>query len=152
MTAMNKRCAARRYFLTVSYVLMIVAAAKCITAFGSAKMLDAYDPLFLIRNRLLYLLVGIVEFGIAGLCLSCVNEKSKAWLVLWLALSFVAYRFFLIMGGAVILTCPCLGSITDWLPVSKAILETGLWGIIVLMLSGSLWILASKASVASGAS
>ena len=118
-------------------LLLFTSAAKLASATGQTPILDLPDPLFGLPNRQLLIAVGVLELAVAVALLSRVAGALKHLLLLWLSTGFLAYRLahYWINPGK---PCPCLGTLTDKLPLSPATLDAALLGLVLFLLIGSL--------------
>ena len=123
------------FFRSASVLLIITGAAKIISGFGSAKILDQSDPVFGFSMRDLFWIVGIMEAGVALACAFCRSIGLRAALVAWLASSFVLYRLALIWVGYQ-KPCSCLGNLTDALHISPQAADIGLKVVLAYFLVG----------------
>jgi hypothetical protein len=105
------------FIYSAGLILLITATAKFISSFGHGTILDVNDPLFGIKFRSLFRLVGCVEAVVAIICYFGKQKWLASALVAWLATSFVAYRIYLIEVGYH-KPCTCLGNLTDALHIS----------------------------------
>jgi len=118
------------FILTAALVLTTTAAAKLYSAGGSARILQAVDPVFQIQFRSLFLGVAAIELAAAGVSLS---YRSRMWpvaLIAWLSTLFALYRgsaWFLAEGKP----CPCLGALTETLQMPQRVAD----GVMLLLLA-----------------
>jgi len=114
-------------------VLFLTALAKLYGATGNAKVFLVGDPLIHINNRVLMILLGIVET-----CVACCLMRAywperhfrAASVLLWLSSNFLAYRLGRFVLGVKV--CPCLGTLSEKLPLD-ATMTTALLGTLALM-------------------
>jgi hypothetical protein len=118
-------------------VLSVTALAKLISSTGQAQLLALPDPLFGLAHRDMLIGAGLLEIGIVVALLARIHPRIKHLLLLWLSTCFLIYRisFRLINPGK---PCPCLGSLTEKLPLSQSAIDTLLVGIVLFLLFGSL--------------
>lgn len=120
-----------------STILALTGAAKVLTAFSNAKVLEAQDPVFGFSLRHLLVLVGIAELVVSVICLvNRRNRRLSLLLLAWFASSVVAYRIGLWAmdwHGP----CRCLGTLTDVLPVSPKTVDLLMKMLLVYLLLGS---------------
>ena len=125
-----------RYFLvSAAVVLFITAAAKLISSVGGSPLLLLADPLFGVPFRLLFWIVAGVEVAVGIVCLARKRTYIQAGLLAWLGTNFAAYRIGLLLIGYH--TCPCLGSLTDALRLSRHMADTILKIVLAYLLIGS---------------
>jgi hypothetical protein len=114
------------YLLSAILILTLASIAKYISAFGTAGVLAANDPIFQIQNRILLMLVATIEIGTILIMVLC----KKRWLSCLcggvLGTQFLLYRVFFVFGHYS-RGCPCLGTLGDWIPVSENTLNVILW-------------------------
>ena len=126
----------RIFFFSVVGVLLITAAAKIVSSFGSAHILQNPDPLFRISFRNLFWIVGSIELAVALICFCSKRILLQAGLVAWLATSFAAYRAGLLWIGYH-KPCSCLGTLTDALYISPQVADTVMKIVLGYLLIGS---------------
>lgn len=99
-------------------VLVATGLGKIGSSFGSADILNVYDPIFNLRYRHLLSLIAGLEIIVALACLVPSWHKRTPFIVVWLTVSFAIYRFALrwIEWRQ---PCNCLGGITDALGISS---------------------------------
>jgi hypothetical protein len=73
-------------------VLLALGAAVTIGALGKSQVVEMRDPVFGVPFRGLMLGIGIIQILIAGLLLFTSKIKVASWLVIWIAINFLAYR------------------------------------------------------------
>jgi hypothetical protein len=117
-------------------ILLLTSAAKLASSNGEAPILDLPDPLFGLTNRTLLVAVSIVELSVAVALLSRADPRRKQLLLLWLSSSFLTYRlsYYWINPGK---PCPCLGTLSEKLPLSTAALNALLLAVVIYLLVGS---------------
>src|SRR5688500_18492459 len=130
----------RLFRLSAVLILFLTSVAKLASSTGQAPILELPDPLLGIARRQMLVAVGVLELIIAVALLSPLESRRKHLLLLWLGTSFLVYRlsFHWINPGK---PCPCLGSLSDKLPISEATLDAFLWAVIVYFLIGSISLL-----------
>jgi hypothetical protein len=132
----------RSYMSSVVVILTLTALAKLYSATGLAKVLDLPEALLPLSNRQALLLLGVIELVIVLALLVGRNDAMKLICVAWLSSNFVLYRlasFLLVVGRP----CPCLGSITEKLPLNPAVIDRILLCLVIYMLLGSCLFLAA---------
>ncbi len=134
LTAYNKLV--HYYVYSVGVLLLITSASKLISACGSSKILHVSDPLLGISFRWLFLIVGLIEFGVAIFCLCGNAVVSQAKLAAWLATNMFAYRVGLLCI-AYHKPCPCLGSLTATIHLRPESADTMLKFLLGYILIGS---------------
>ncbi len=99
-------------------VLVAAAGSKLWTVVSDLRILEVYDPIFLVPNRYLLLGVAILELVCSFGVLKSHNSRSKGLILTWLAANFIAYHVALALSGAPP-PCPCLGSVGAQLGLSR---------------------------------
>ncbi len=105
------------FLISAAFFLFLTAAAKLISSFGHAQLLNQADPLFRMSYRHLFWLVGGIELIVGGTCIFGKKVWLQAGLVAYLATNFVIYRIAVNHLG--IQYCPCLGYLAESLPMSR---------------------------------
>jgi hypothetical protein len=137
------------FLMTSAMVLCITALAKFYSVTGTAQILQHSDPLLHVNNRTLMILAGLLEVGVASyLFRSCRIEKhfKGAAALLWLSGNFLAYRLGRYVLGVKL--CPCLGALTEKLPISPDLVDRLLGALVVFWFVGSFFILRTTAAPA----
>jgi len=130
----------RAYIFSATWVLIATSLAKLYSTTGSAKVLDIPEVLLPMTIRQALWLLGSVELLIAVYLFRGTNNLIKLVCVCWLSSNFLLYRL-----AAVMLTvgkpCPCLGSITEKLPLKPATIDRLLNAVVLYLFFGSLFFL-----------
>ena len=101
------------FFRSVAVILLLTAAAKAVSVFGTQSILEKADPIFwVLKNRELLALVATLEAVVAVLLLSKASLSIKRGSLIWLCINFLLYRMGLWITDAPI-ACKCLGDLTD---------------------------------------
>jgi hypothetical protein len=129
--------------LSVAAVLAFTGAAKLLSVAGTARILNVEDPLVGIRFRYLLLAVGMVELGIAVVCLARRWQTPAILLVAWLATGFLFYRLGLWLTHWH-RPCTCLGNLAGALHLSDQMADNVMKGVLVYLLVGSYLALALR--------
>ena len=124
------------FIYSAGAILFLTATAKIMSAGGSARALNLADPILMLSNRHVLLIVGVVELAIAGVALFGKNRFLQLALVAWLSSNFLIYRIGLWWMGYK-KPCGCLGTITDALGISPKDLESIMKGTLAFLLVGS---------------
>jgi hypothetical protein len=128
------------YTRSAAGLLLLAALSKIYSTMGSAKILDLPEQLLPLNNRQTLGLVGLIELAIVIIVVLGRSEKVKLMLLAWLSANFILYRL-----GAALLTvgkpCPCLGSITEKLPLKPATIDHILTAVVLYLFCGSLFFL-----------
>jgi hypothetical protein len=126
-----------RFFVIVAgFLLLGTATAKLISSAGSARILHNIDPILNVSFQKVFWIAGVLELGIALICLLSKQIWFQAILVAWLATSFVFYRLGLVWVGY-LKPCSCLGNLTDALHIPPQIADTAMKIILAYLLIGS---------------
>ena len=118
-------------------LLSLTSIAKLLSASGDAAVMDLPDPLLGLTHKHTLIAVAAVEIAIVASLFSSMAPWRKHLLLLWLSASFLTYRiaFQLIAPGK---PCPCLGSLTERLPLAPATVNLLLGCVVIYLLAGSL--------------
>jgi hypothetical protein len=126
-----------RYSMSFAGILLFfTAAAKLVSSFGDAKLLQHPDPLLGISNQHVFWFVSTLELAIALVCLSNRALALKAGLVAWLATVFIVYRLGLLWIGYE-KPCSCLGNLTDLLLIPRETANTAITVILAYLFMAS---------------
>jgi uncharacterized membrane protein len=126
----------RPFIYTAGVLLLVTALAKLVSSQGDARILQSYDPILRIKFQQVFWVVGVVELIIAIICFLPVSFGWRTKLVAWLATNFVIYRVGLWLIGYQ-RPCPCLGNLTDALPISPSTADLALKILLGYLLVGS---------------
>lgn len=124
------------FIKSAGILLIITAVAKIVSSFGTARIEDYPDPVFLIRFRDMFRIFGIIEAIAAAICFWSDNQKLQAGIIALLAGNFLLYRVGVYSLGYSNL-CPCLGTLTDLLHIPPRITDTALMLTLIYLLIGS---------------
>lgn len=128
---------AKRTFLILAATVLITAGlVKLISAGGEARSLNLRDPLLILTNRQVFLVVGLLEVGLAGYLLFGKNLKLQFLALAWLTTNFAAYRLALWWGN-IAKPCGCLGNAMDWSPWLMKHQDSVMKGLLLFMLVGA---------------
>jgi hypothetical protein len=130
----------RVFVFSTGILLIITAAAKLVSAFGSSRILQNLDPIFGISFQHLFEVVGGLECFIALYCLFSRRIEVIVGLLAWLSTSFLIYRIGLEAVGYH-RPCSCMGNLTDAIHVSARIADTTMKAVLAYLLVGSYAIL-----------
>ncbi len=124
------------YLRSCGLILLLASVAKLYSTTGNAKVLDIPEALLPMSIRQALWLVGAVELLIALYVWRGRSDFTKLVMIAWLGGNFILYRV-----AALLLTvgkpCPCLGSITEKIPLKPATIDHCLVGIAVYLFAGS---------------
>jgi len=122
---------------------MATSGAKLYSALGTVKVLEVPEALLPMSIRHALVLIGFIELAVALLLFFCRSETIKLVCIAWLGGNFLLYRV-----ATVLLTvgkpCPCLGSITEKIPLKPATIDHILTGIVMYLIFGSLFFLLTR--------
>ncbi len=107
---------------SAAVVLGLTAVCKLVSVGGEARILGVADPIFyFLTTRQLLLITATIEMIVALYLLKGAHSITKSSLILWLATAFIAYRVGLWLMHYK--GCACLGTVSQWLPVSPATVD-----------------------------
>lgn len=130
---------AQLFVHSVAVLLLLTAVAKLFSAFGSARILTARDPMFLLKYWQIMIIVGLVELAIAVYLFRGRSMVLKLIAILWLGSNFIVYRMANALMG--ITVCPCLGTTLDALRLSSRQSDLLLGGFVLYLFLGSAFLL-----------
>jgi len=115
--------------------------AKLLSGASGAPVLQVIDPVFLLPSNVVLITVGALELALCiRLFLGKPGKRDYVW-ILALSSGFILYRFARHLMG-IKESCRCLGTITEWLPVSPSIIDPILIFSVAFMFFGSVLLLA----------
>lgn len=100
------------FSITSGIILLFTGLAKLLSSCGNSRILDLSDPVFYFSFRDLLVFIGLLEVGIALICIFSRKYLLSATLVTWLGTNFLIYRYGLHFLGWT-KPCPCLGNFSD---------------------------------------
>lgn len=124
------------FISSAAAILALTGLAKTWSAFGHARFLIASDPITGFQFAHLMLAVGVLELGIAGVCLLGTGKRLSLALIAWLATDFVVYRFGLWWMGWK-KPCACMGNLTDALHIPPQLADNAMKMVLAYLLVGS---------------
>ena len=124
------------FLRTMAVVLFITAFAKLLSLFGTAKILDSKHPLLLVKYRHVLGWTALLELAVALRIWPVRRPVEGCLLVFALGSWFALYHLF-VMFAVDYYVCPCLGTATQWLPISARTLDYAIKGIVAIMIAGS---------------
>jgi len=127
---------ARLFLYSAGALLLLTAAAKLVSSFGSTRILQMSDPVLALPFRYVFWLVSAIELGVAFACFFGKRVGLQAGLVAWLSTNFVVYRLGLLCVGYH-KPCSCLGNLTDALHIPPQTADTAMKIILGYLLFGS---------------
>jgi len=122
--------------LSAGVILLITGAAKVISAFGHAEILQRTDPILPLRFNHLMLAAGALELLVAAVCFFDKWRVPANFLTAWLATSFLIYRIGLWWIGWH-RPCHCLGDFADAIGISSQTADAIMKGVLAYLLIGS---------------
>ena len=124
------------FMYTCVAILGITGVAKLVSVFGSALILGYPDPVFKFQFRHLMLAAGILEVGLAIICLYHSRILVANYLVAWFSTLLLTYRLGMwYMGWK--RSCPCLGTLTDAIHISPETADAAMRIALSYLLIGS---------------
>lgn len=139
-TTQNNDKLTRLFVQSVGIILCLTAIAKLVSAGGSARILNLPDPLLILSNKIVLVLVAVMELVIAGFALFSKKINLALYLIAWFASNLLIYRLGL-WWSKVAAPCSCLGTVTDALPFSPHTIQLMMKCILGYMLIGSFGLL-----------
>ena len=109
---------------------------KWIAASGSVRALDLHDPLLLLTNRQVFMLVGGIEIAVGTYALFGRLQRYQLIVLAWLSTNFLIYRLARWVGDLG-LPCGCLGNIANWLHLSPNWIDLMMKYVLAYMFIGS---------------
>ncbi len=128
------------FFRMAAVVLLCTALAKLYSATGHAKLLAERDHLLHMDYRFLMIGVSVVEILLALLLLRNRSNVKRSLALLWLSSNFLVYHLGNYLFG--FSYCPCLGRLSDALPLPRGFGESMLRVLVLYwfaMSSGIFW-------------
>lgn len=116
-------------------LLAVTALAKLTSSFGTDRILDYPDPVFLLKNRHVFVILGVMELIVSFYCFLSNNQKTQASIIAIVSSNILLYRLGVYWLGYKGL-CPCLGSMSSVLHVSPRVFDTALQIIMAYLLIG----------------
>jgi hypothetical protein len=130
-----------RFLRSAAVILLLTAAAKAASAFGTQSILEKADPIFwVLKNRELLVLVATLEGVVAFLLLSKASLSVKRASLIWLCTNFLLYRMGLWITGAPA-ACKCMGDLAGRIGLSDSQASWIMLGALGYMLGGNLFFL-----------
>ncbi|MBI1178883.1 hypothetical protein GC207_15735 [bacterium] len=128
----------RVFFRFAIVLLAFTFAAKIVSIFGQARILQTADPVTGISFRALMLIAAGMEAVVVVILLKSKLVLFKLALICALANCFILYRLFFWAIGSPHF-CPCLGTLTDALGMSPGVVDWFLKGVVAYLWLGSVW-------------
>ena len=123
------------FFKLSAGLLVLTAAAKLYAATGNAKVLQVQDEVLQIAYRPLMVSAGLLEIGVAVFLVWGRSDLGRCLALLWLSANFLFYHVASYVLGA--RPCPCLGHLSDRLPMPPGMAE------VILQVLALYWFLIS---------
>jgi hypothetical protein len=122
-----------RFFLRFAGILLILtAAAKVFSSFGTLHLLDLPDPVLTIRLRYVLWFASVLEFAVGYYCVFHYNLRLQCCIIALLAASFGVYRIGLLWLG--IHYCKCFGTVPEIFHISPIVANLVSLGILIYLL------------------
>jgi hypothetical protein len=120
-------------------MLLLTAVVKLYSSGGTARVFQAKDQLLHLGYRPLMILAALVEVVAAVFLLRSRSDLRRCLLLLWLSGNFLFYHW----GGYLLgfQACPCLGHLTDRLPLPPGSAEVALQVLVLFWFLASLDVL-----------
>jgi hypothetical protein len=106
------------FLYSAAFITLLTGCAKIRGAFQHLPVLFAVDPILGVSYRKIMLYIGVVELVIFSIIIFSGNNHLKLYLVSWLGSCFLTYRVFYKIGH-VREPCPCLGTLTEWMHITR---------------------------------
>lgn len=97
------------FFATTVVILALTATAKVTALLTGSALLNYADPVLQVPEWYVLLLAAGIEVVVVTALLLQKDATGRCWTVLWLCISFLAYRGLSSFAPAVKRPCPCLG-------------------------------------------
>jgi hypothetical protein len=109
------------FYRSAAVLLLVTAAAKLYSAGGGARILGVQDELLRLGYRPLMTWAAALEIAVALYLLRSRNGVKRSLVLLWLSANFIAYHLGNYLLG--FHTCPCLGRLSDRLPLPRGMAD-----------------------------
>jgi|ERR1044071_2453339 hypothetical protein len=124
----------RAFFCYTFSVLGMTGVAKLASCFGTDPILFSQDPVLHVGNFHLLLITGMWEVAVASLLWLNIGSFRKAYLIWFTATGMLMYR---VGQVGTLAPCPCLGSLHNAVPLSRAAVELLLTVVAATLFLGS---------------
>lgn len=107
-------------------IFALSATAKLLSAWlGQSRMLIQPDSLLGLRMKELLVLVGGLELVLCFYLLWSPNTRRRLIALVFVSANIICYRFaaFIVNPSG---PCPCLGTVTEWIPITRGTLNVTL--------------------------
>jgi hypothetical protein len=132
-----KQLTKEEYFpYSAAVILFFMAMVELCGAMSAARILDQPDPLLPLSNRLVLVLVGMLELLLSAYLLMGRYGWAKPGLTAWLTTNLLVYRLGLWRAGAPNFS-DCVGNFNEWLPISPRVLHVIMVAALGLLIIGS---------------
>lgn len=91
--------AARFFISSAAMILFFTGAVKIVSAASGGRTVEVFDPVFGLRLKALFWIVGGLEILVATACIIVKEERKTLKYIGCLSLAFVLYRLGLIWIG-----------------------------------------------------
>jgi len=124
----------RRKCLTVAAVILwVTALIKLLSVFNTAGVITLRDPVIeFLKVKQLLVITACYELLCSWCLMSSKLERYHPLILISVASTFVLYHIGLVVIGYHGV-CPCLGTITDWIPISQGWINPILITIIIFL-------------------
>jgi hypothetical protein len=136
----SPNCKCSLFVRSAGCVLLLTGLAKLVSAFGTAAILNIADPIFHMQFKHIFILAGLIELIVGGICLVRPRRSWSLLLLAWVTTCFVLYRIGLPLSGWH-RPCPCLGYFTESLHLSQQFADWCMKGVLMYLLLGSYYAL-----------
>lgn len=123
------------FFRIAAALLMVTAMAKLYSAGGSARVLQVQDQFIHLGYRPVMIVVALIEIVVATFLLRSRSDLWRSLVLLWLSSNFMGYRLGSYLLGVHL--CPCLGHLTDRLPLPPGLADIALTVLVLWWFAGS---------------
>lgn len=127
------------FFRFSAATLALTALAKLYSSGGTTKVLQVSDQLLHLGYRPLMIAAAVVELAAAAFLIKSRSHLRRGLVLLWLSANFLVYHWGNYLLG--FQTCPCLGRLTDRLPLPPGSAEVALQVLVLFWLFNSFSIL-----------
>lgn len=126
----------RWFYQSAAVLLLVTAAAKLYSAGGAARILGEQDELLHLGYRPLMICSAALEIAVALYLRRSQNGVRRSLALLWLSANFITYH----LGNHLLgfHTCPCIGRLSDRLPLPHGMAEVILQVLVLFWFAQSL--------------
>jgi monofunctional biosynthetic peptidoglycan transglycosylase len=143
MTALRASQVEKVYRFSVAGLLFLTGVAKLVSSVVAVDAFSNSDPVFDIPRALVWIFVGLMEFGVGVYLVRGEDHKVGHGMIVWLATLFFAYRVTK-MGIVPSEPCFCLGRVAERLPVKQETWDSATtWALVYMFLGSGLFLFSS---------